>query len=86
LRLIVKARHWWSALARGDIDATRLAASEGVTDSYLIRVVRLAFLAPQVVEGILAGRLRSGIDAATLMKPGTIPSDWSEQEARLLVG
>lgn len=85
LRLIVKARHWWATLARGELDATRLAAQEGVTDSYLIRVVRLAFLAPQVVEGILAGRLRSGIDAAALMKPGAIPADWAEQERRLLV-
>jgi DNA invertase Pin-like site-specific DNA recombinase len=85
LRLMVKARHWWATLAQGQMDATRLATQEGVTDSYLIRVVRLAFLAPQVVEGILAGRLRSGIDAAALMKPGAIPPDWSEQERRLLV-
>lgn len=85
LRLIVKARHWWATLARGELDVTRLAAQEGVTDSYLIRVVRLAFLAPQVVEGILAGRMRSGIDATALMKPGAIPIDWSDQEQRLLV-
>jgi DNA invertase Pin-like site-specific DNA recombinase len=86
LRLLVRARHWWSILARGELDASRLAAREGVTDSYVSRIVRLAFLSPEVVEGILAGRLRAGIDAAMLLKPGAVPPEWGEQKKRLLIG
>jgi hypothetical protein len=86
LRLLMKARHWWSILAQGEVDATTLAKREKVTDSYLIRVVRLAFLSPAVVEGILAGRLRSAIDAAALLKADAMPLDWEDQEKRLLSG
>lgn len=86
LRLLVKARHWWDVLAQGELTPTELAAREGVTRSYLVRVARLAFLSPQVVEGILAGKLRSGIDAAALLKPAAISLDWQSQEKRLLAG
>lgn len=86
LRLIVRARHWWSRLADGEITPTELAAAEGVTRSYPVRVTRLAFLAPEVVEGIIAGKLRSGVDGRALLKPDAISLDWQEQERRLLTG
>ena len=37
-----------------------LAASEGVQPSYVTRVLRLAFLSPQVTQAILAGTVRAG--------------------------
>jgi DNA invertase Pin-like site-specific DNA recombinase len=86
LRLIAKAQSWWQVLAEGHLDPTELAAREGVTVSWVIRVVRLAFLSPLVIEGILAGRLRVGIDGAALLKPETIAFDWETQEKRLLAG
>ncbi|MEO0032446.1 MAG: hypothetical protein RIS94_2204 [Pseudomonadota bacterium] len=84
LRLIIKARHWWQDLCDGHLDPTGLAAREGITDSYVIRVVRLAFLSPRVLDAALAGRLAPGIDAPTLLKPGAIAMDWLEQEHALL--
>lgn len=57
-----------------------------MTPTYVIRVVRLAFLSPRVIEGILAGRLRAGIDRTALSKAEMISLDWNEQERRLLVG
>jgi site-specific DNA recombinase len=85
LRLIARAQAWWRAIQHDNLDPTALAEREGVTDSWVIRVVRLAFLSPRVVEGIIAGRLRAGIDATALMKPETISLDWEEQEQKLLV-
>jgi site-specific DNA recombinase len=86
LRLIIKARNWWAILAEGELTATELAAREGVTPSYLVRVARIAFLSPKVIEGILAGRLRGAVHAEALLKPEAIPLDWREQERRLLTG
>jgi site-specific DNA recombinase len=86
LRLITRARTWWDVLCQGEIDPTALAEREGVTVSWVIRTVRLAFLSPRVIEAILAGRLRAGIDAAQLLRAQTISLDWEEQEKHLLVG
>ena len=84
LRLLLKARAWWAILAEGQHDITALASKEGVTVSYITRVVRLAFLAPRVVEGIMAGRLRAGINARALLRANAIHSDWDIQEQQLL--
>ena len=56
LRLIVQARRYWTAMGAERITVGMLAAREGVTSSYATRVLRLAFLAPALVEGILAGK------------------------------
>ncbi|WP_126174423.1 recombinase family protein [Altericroceibacterium xinjiangense] len=85
LRLLVKARAWWDILAEGKLDTTSLAKQEGVTRSYITRVVRLAFLAPSVVEGILTGRTKAGIDAQALLRADAFGWDWEEQEKALLV-
>ncbi|WP_338466253.1 recombinase family protein [Novosphingobium sp. ZN18A2] len=84
LRLLMRAREWWAMLAEGEFDVTTLARREGVNDSYLCRVVRLAFLSPQVVDGIVAGKLKPGIDITALLKAGTIQGDWVEQGQALL--
>jgi hypothetical protein len=57
-----------------------------VTLSWVIRVVRLTFLSPRVIEGILAGRLRASVDASELLKAGTVSLDWEQQEKQLLAG
>jgi site-specific DNA recombinase len=85
LRLLTRAHAWWKVLAEGELTPTQLAARDGVTTPWVIRVVRLAFLSPRVVEAALVGRLRAGIDATALMRPETISLDWEEQEQKLLV-
>lgn len=86
LRLLTKAHAWWKVLSEGELTPTALAEREGVTTTWVIRVVRLAFLSPRVVEAALAGRLRARIDAHALLKAETISLDWEQQEKRLLVG
>jgi site-specific DNA recombinase len=86
LRLIGRAHAWWKVLSEGELTPTALAEREVVTPTWVIRVVRLAFLSPRVVEAVLAGRLRAGIDADALLKAGTISLDWEVQEKELLVG
>jgi DNA invertase Pin-like site-specific DNA recombinase len=86
LRLVGRAHAWWKVLSEAQLTPTALAEREGVTTTWVIRVVRLAFLSPRVLEGLLAGRLRAGIDADALLKAGTISLDWEVQEKQLLAG
>ena len=69
----VQARSWWAELRRGEISAAELAAREGVTPSYLTRILRLAFLAPAVTDAILKGRQRCGVAMKTLTLEGALP-------------
>ena len=84
VKLLVRARQWWGALRTGTISPTELAAREGVTRSYVARVVRLAFLAPAVTEAILAGRQRAGVTVASFTVENAIPASWAAQKALML--
>jgi hypothetical protein len=86
IKLLVTARRWWSALAAGQISITQLAAAQGVTPSWMTRVVRLAFLSPDLVEQILAGRQDAKIDGKSLTGTDAIATDWAEQRALLRAG
>lgn len=84
VRLLARGHSWWNELARGEIDVASLARKEKVTASYITRVVRLAFLAPQLVEAIIKGAVRADLDASTLLATGAITADWEEQTTNLL--
>jgi hypothetical protein len=84
IKLVAKARRWWLELRKGEIDITALAAREGVTPSYMTRVVRLAFLAPEVVDAVLVGRLRQGVDGAALTASGAVTVCWHAQRRAML--
>ena len=85
IRLLLRARGWWSQLKDGEIDVKRLAARERVNPSYVTRVLRLAFLAPEVIEAVLRGEISGRIDAAALTATDAIPGCWAKQK-RLIVG
>ena len=84
--LLLKARRWWEVLQEGEIDIKRLAAREGIGASWITRVLRLAFLSPQVLDALLAGKLRAGVDAAVLTATGAVDASWAEQRRALLPG
>jgi DNA invertase Pin-like site-specific DNA recombinase len=83
-RLVAKAHRLGAALTLGEVsDLHALARREGVGRTYLIRVLRLAYLAPDIVEAILAGREPDGLTVNALMKAIQLPLAWDEQR-RLL--
>lgn len=85
-RLVVQAHRWWHMLRTENLGVTELAAREGVTRSYLCRIVRLAFLSPDVVAAILAGRQRATLKVAALMPEYAIALAWREQRRLMLPG
>ncbi len=84
IKLVLRARRWWAILRKGEVDISTLAASEGVQSAYITRVLRLAFLAPAVVNAILAGTTLPTADATALTATSAIDLLWSVQIATML--
>lgn len=84
LKLIHRARDWWQTMLDQKLTISALAREQQVTSSYVSRVVRLNFLAPKIVEAIVAGEQPIDLDAKRLLGFSDLPSSWSEQEELLL--
>jgi len=80
VELLRKARSWWQQLQTGTIDIAAIAREEKVNDSWVSRIVRLNFLAPAIVEAILAGTQPASV-SATSLRTANLPIDWEEQIA-----
>ena len=59
------------------------APVEGVSPSYVTRLLRLAYLAPDIVTAIIDGRQPPGLTANTLMRNTRLPLSWEAQRKRL---
>jgi site-specific DNA recombinase len=79
IKLVSKAHRWWGDLRKGDMNVSNYAASQGVSPAYLTRVVRLAFLAPDIVDAILAGRSNRNLNATALITGTAVAALWQEQ-------
>jgi hypothetical protein len=71
IKALARAFRWKQMLESGDfVTIADLARHEGIAPSYLTRILRLTFLAPDIIEVILEGHatsitaeeLRTGID------------------------
>ena len=60
-----------------------IAAEEGISSSYVTRLLRLAFLAPDIVTAILNGRHPPQLTANRLMDDTRLPLDWTAQRELL---
>ena len=60
-----------------------IAQEEGIVPSYATRLVRLNFLAPDIVAAILAGKQPPGLTANKLMADTRLPLEWREQRTAL---
>ena len=84
IKVQIKAHEFWYKLVNGDGSSiAELAKREGVTGSYVTRLVRLTFLAPDIVKDILDGHHPPTVNAAKLLKDTRLPLDWNEQRASL---
>jgi hypothetical protein len=82
IRAIVRAHRWRRILEQGKYKSTaELAEAEGLTRSFVNRLLRLTLLAPDIVEAILDGRQPKGLQLEDLT--GTLPSVWGGQRQRL---
>jgi hypothetical protein len=78
------ARAWrWQRMLDDGVYATvsDIGDGENISKSYVSRILRLALLAPDVVEAILAGRADQGMMLEQLERP--LPGCWEEQRESL---
>lgn len=84
VRLITQAHRWWAELRRGEVNITTLCEREKVSDAWMTRVLRLAFLSPKVTKAILTGSQPAGVDTAALLATRAVPVKWRDQKRALL--
>ena len=81
LKAVARARRWSEDLLMGRVQSVaEIAESEGVADRYVRRVMRLAFLAPKIVEAIVTGIQPPELSAEALAERIDLPLIWISQE------
>jgi hypothetical protein len=78
------ARAWrWQRMLDDGIYTTvsDIGNAENISKSYVSRILRLALLAPDIVETLLTGSTDQGMMLERLERP--LPMDWCEQGAFL---
>ena len=81
LKALARAWRWQRMLDEG-VYATvsEIGDAENISKSYVSRILRLALLAPDLVETILAGSTDQGIMLEQLERP--LPASWEEQREK----
>ena len=84
VKLLVRALRFNAALIRGDgVPFAALAKREGVSPSYFTRLVRLSYLAPDIIQAILDGRQPRDLTADRLLAHSRLPLAWHDQRTAL---
>jgi hypothetical protein len=84
VKALARAWRWQKLLDKGVYGSvTEIAEAEKISKSYVSRILRLALLAPDIVEAILGGWADQRVMLERLERP--LPVDWEEQWRHLLV-
>ena len=82
VKALARAWRWQKLLDRGFYTSvTEIAEAEKISKSYVSRILRLALLAPDIVEAILGGWADQRVMLEKL--EGPLPMGWEEQHAAI---
>jgi hypothetical protein len=77
---IARAKSWMRDLRSGKYaDTTEIARQFQLNDAYVRRLLRFAYLAPDIVEAIIEGRQPRSMTVKRLLQG--IPCGWADQRA-----
>jgi site-specific DNA recombinase len=77
VRAIALGRRWLDELSAGSIpNPAAIASREGCSQRHVERTISLAFLAPDLVQAAIEGRLPRGVGVSRLID---LPSEWRRQ-------
>ena len=83
VKAIARAFRWQKLLENGTYSChDEIAKAEKIDPSFISRIIRLALLAPDIVEAIVAGKHPADLTLKKLMT--SVPVEWAEQRAFLL--
>ena len=81
VKAIVQGRGWWQELlADNSLTLDAIGQREGITSPYVLRIVRLAFLSPQMLDSILAGTQPAHLTLKRLIATDGIAARWNHQQ------
>jgi len=84
INLIADTQHWFEQLTSGiAISVREIANHNGIDESDVSRFLPLAFLAPKIVEIILAGKQPPELTVEKLKRIKSLPVSWKEQYQKL---
>jgi hypothetical protein len=83
IKALARAWRWQRTLDDGAYaSVSEIGDAENISKSYVSRILRLALLAPDIVEVILAGRADQSLILERLERP--LLASWVDQRARIL--
>src|SRR5258708_2795316 len=86
LKAVARAHRWFDEIGAGKASSlAAIAAREGLAVRYVGRLIRLAFLAPEIVESIMEGRQPTTLTAEALTRRIELPLSWCSQRTALNV-
>jgi hypothetical protein len=78
IKALARAWRWQRMLDKGVYTSvSEIGNAENISKSYVSRIFRLALLAPDIVDRILAGNTNRGTMLEQLERP--LPASWAEQ-------
>ena len=84
IKALARAHAWYDDLISGrEKSLVAIASREGSSKSYVRYVMKLVFLAPDVIEAIIAGQQPVDLTTDKLIKRTNLPLDWAEQRREL---
>jgi hypothetical protein len=82
VKALARAWRWQRMLDEGIYTSvSEIGDAENISKSYVSRILRLALLAPDVIEAILAGRRTQGMMLEQLER--RLPASWEQQRGHL---
>jgi hypothetical protein len=85
VKALARAWRWQRMLDEGVYTSvSEIGDAEGISKSYVSRILRLALLAPDIVETILVGSADQSLMLQRLERP--LPASWDEQRCLVQVG
>lgn len=77
---LATAHAWFHQLASGNVASINgIAREQGLAANEISRILPLAFLAPDIVEAIIAGKQPPELTAKQLKRFDCMPLDWQQQ-------
>ncbi|MBA3669879.1 MAG: hypothetical protein H0W71_07440, partial [Sphingomonas sp.] len=82
VKAVAQGRAWWQELqSNTNLTLEDIGRREGITGSYVGRIVRLAFLSPQMLGNVIDGTLPAHLTVKRLTAPDAISARWDQQHS-----
>ena len=87
IKALAQAHDWFEQILEGRARSiNKIAAAERKASSYVGRVLRLAFLAPNIQEAIVEGHQAPEMVAKRLILREVLPREWDRQRSQFPLG